>query len=176
MKKILAIGLITTLAGLAYAQTAKVKTVTLANVAAEPSGTSTGLSAQVKGPDGKQWALKTISVTAKQPDDGGLEFHDLNTVAFRAWKYTLNAQLADAGTLYSWSRLPQLDLKYDSDAGAGAVAYAVHNNGVTLYVEPPMLPPGSLISYTGHSGATVDAGTAVFDLILEGVYAPRTPQ
>lgn len=177
MKKLLTIISLIGVASLAYAQATRVKTVSLANSAVEPTGTSTGVPTQIPGPAaGQVLVLKTLSVTAKEPDDGGNPGQDLNTLALRAWRYTKNAQLADAGVNFAWTRMPQFDMKYDSDAGAAANGYLLHNHGLNLYMTiASPLPAGGLITYTQHAGLGVDGGSVNLDLILEGVYGPVPP-
>lgn len=167
MKKLIIPILLASAVAMALGGVSKTSTVTVANAATEPTLATQGLPVEFS-PGGLE--LRRVIVTAKQPDDGGVEVGDLNAIALRAWKYTVQGKLVDAGTLFIWSRFPEMDVAYASDAGVTATGYAVHNNGLSFTMAVP--PMGNLdrIAYTAHGAAAVDAGTINVDLVLEGRY------
>lgn len=165
MKKFTMLYIVVMLSALAYAASvSKVTTVAVANIATEPTLATAGLPVEVN-PGGPE--LRRLIVTAKQPDDGGLEVTDLSVVAFRAWKYTIQGQQPDAGVLFRWSRMPELDMSYTTDGGA---PYVTHNNGLSMSVAVPLMGNGSRLTYTAHNAAAVDGGQANIDLVIEGRY------
>lgn len=143
----------------------KVTTVSLANITTEPTSATGGLPVELNGAE-----LRRLIVTAKQPDDAGAESQDLNAVALRAWKYTIQGTLSDAGTLFRWSRIPELDMVYSSDAGTGAAGYATHNNGLSMTVAVPLMGNADRLTYTAHGPGETDGGTPFVDLVIEGRY------
>lgn len=172
MKKLILLSFVVGAVAMAATGHSKVTTTAFASIATEPTSATAGVPTE----DSSQ-ELRYLIVTAKQANDGGAEDGELNALALRAWKYSVQGTLADAGTLYRWSRFPELDIAYASDAGSGATAYAVHNNGLTFTKAIP--PMGNLdrVAVTAHGAGCVDAGVCNIDLIVEGRYLdPMAPR
>lgn len=168
MKKLILIVSLLGAAAWGLTSASKVTTVAYTAVANEPTSATQGLPVELNGPGTQE--LRRLILTVKQPDDAGAESQDLTTFRARAWKYTVQGTLADGGTLFRWSRMPELDLAYLFDGGTALPDYIQINNGATLTTAVPIMGNQGRVTYTIHNASIQDAGTGNVEMYLEGRY------